>query len=97
MDCAFVRLFNAPASEDQVKTLYDARNTGYLPDESEVLRGDVNLDGKITSIDYLSLRLYFKGSFEFTSNRQKLAADANADGSITSTDYIKIKRMFVGL
>lgn len=97
MDCAFVRLFNCPATEEQVQQLYNARNTGDLPETPDVLRGDVNLDGRITSADYLSLRLYFKGRYQLTGEKQMFAADVNGDGVITSTDYIKIKRMFAGL
>lgn len=60
-----------------------------------VIRGDVNGDGAIKSIDYIRIKNYIMGTKTLTA-AQKLAADANKDGSVNSRDYIRIKNYIMG-
>ena len=55
--------------------------------------GDLNGDGKITSIDYLRIKKAFSNLYKL-SDIEFLAADINRDGKITSIDYIKVKKSF---
>ena len=57
-----------------------------------VVRGDVNGDGKITSADYVSIRKHIMDTQKITGISQTKGADANKDSKITSADYIKIKK-----
>lgn len=57
--------------------------------------GDVNEDGKITSVDYLKIRRMFSGK-ETLKNAEFAAADFNCDGKIMSIDYLSVKKAFSG-
>ena len=59
-----------------------------------VLKGDVNLDGKVTSTDLVQLKQYLIGEMEFSEQAEK-NADINGDGFVTSTDYLQLKNMLV--
>lgn len=59
--------------------------------KSEWYVGDVNLDGKINSLDYLLLKRKVIGTFVLPEDR-KPVADINGDGKINSTDYMLLKR-----
>ena len=98
MDCAFVRMYDGTATSGEVSALYAAAGNNELPFDPivTVIRGDVNMDGNITSLDYLALRLYFKGQYQLTTSNMRKAADYNEDGSITSADYLALKRYFAG-
>lgn len=67
-----------------------------LKNEYKVLRGDVDLDGRITSSD---ARLTLRNSvgLEELSEKSLLAADADYDKEITSSDARLILRAAVGL
>ena len=56
--------------------------------------GDANGDGKITSSDYLILRLAFGAAFGDGSGKYDCRADFNHDGRITSSDYLKLRLNF---
>ena len=56
--------------------------------------GDVNNDGKVTSLDYILVRKHLLGTVTLT-NTQKTSADANKDNKISSLDYIKIKQIVI--
>ena len=54
------------------------------------MKGDVNLDGKITASDYVNIKNYIMGTRDM-SEEEKKYADYNGDGKITSSDYVLIK------
>ena len=57
--------------------------------------GDVNEDGKITSVDYLKIRQTFSAKTTL-NNAEFAAADYNCDGRILSVDYLSVKKVFSG-
>lgn len=57
--------------------------------------GDVNNDGKITSVDYISIKKYFSGSLTLVGDALN-SADVNCDGKITSADYLLLRNIFKG-
>ena len=59
-------------------------------DTANVIKGDVNGDGRITSSDYVLIKNYIMGSGTLSENA-KQCADYNGDGKITSSDYVLIK------
>ena len=54
------------------------------------MKGDVNLDGKITASDYVNIKNYILGSKEL-NDQAKSNADVNSDGKITAGDYVLVK------
>ncbi len=58
-----------------------------------VIKGDLNGDGKISSSDYIALRLHILKRKALTS-AEFIAADINEDGRITPLDYVSL-RMFL--
>lgn len=63
---------------------------GTLTVEDSVLLGDVNGDGKITSVDVTMLKMYLKNKYTLSSTQMQ-AADVNGDGKITSVDVTLLK------
>ncbi len=57
------------------------------------VKGDINGDGVISSIDYQTVLRYFK-NLKRLDGVQFLAADVNEDGVINASDYIMIKHAF---
>ena len=57
---------------------------------SNIKKGDVNRDGKITSSDYVLIKNHIMG-IRTLDETAKLYADYNGDGKITSSDYVLIK------
>ena len=57
---------------------------------SSNMKGDVNLDGKITASDYVNIKNYIMGSKEL-NEQAKSNADVNSDGKITAGDYVLVK------
>lgn len=57
---------------------------------NNILKGDVNRDGKITSSDYVLIKNHIMGT-SILSEEAKIYADYNGDGKITSSDYVLIK------
>ena len=53
-------------------------------------KGDVNMDAKITSSDYVLIKNHIMGT-KLLSEEAKKYADYNGDGKITSSDYVLIK------
>ena len=56
-----------------------------------VVQGDINQDGKVSSLDYVKIKNHIMGTNTITNTILKMAADANNDGNIKSTDYVRIK------
>lgn len=61
-----------------------------------VIYGDVNGDGKITSLDYIRIKNVIMKTTTLSSGAEKLAADVNKDGNIKATDYVRIKNHIMG-
>ena len=66
-----------------------------LPSFAFLSTGDINNDGSINSADYLLVKRFFSGDFDFTSD-QMARADINGDSAITTIDYHKIKQHLRG-
>ena len=60
-----------------------------------VVRGDVNGDGKVSSVDYVKVKNYIMNS-NGLDGAYKLAADVNFDNKITAVDYVNIKNYIMG-
>ncbi len=61
------------------------------------LRGDVNLDGKVTTADATMVKQAYLGTaFAIDPNLQTLTADANRDGRISTVDATFIKQAYLG-
>lgn len=56
--------------------------------------GDVNKDGKVSSIDYILLKKFFQGIS--LDSAFEISSDVNNDGSVTSADYLIVKSIFGG-
>ncbi len=56
-----------------------------------IVKGDTTCDGIINSTDYLQIKSYFLGKYDFSESSSK-AADCSDDNKIDSTDYMQIKR-----
>lgn len=59
------------------------------------MTGDVSLDGRVDSTDYVLLKRYVLGTYSMNP-AQELCADLNGDSEIDSTDYILLKRIVIG-
>ena len=64
-------------------------------ENGDVMKGDVNGDGKVNGTDALWVSQYFVGARQLT-DAQKTAADVNHDGKINGTDALWIAQYFVG-
>lgn len=60
-----------------------------------VVRGDVNRDGKISALDYVAIKNHIMGSSNIGWDIQVMAADFNYDGKISALDYVKIKNVIM--
>ena len=60
-----------------------------------VVKGDVNGDGMITSIDALMVKRHIIQTYKVDGAYSK-AADINGDGKLTSVDALYIKRHIIG-
>lgn len=67
-----------------------------IPPESSYKKGDVNGDGKISSMDYALVKNHILGISTLSGNSAK-AADVNGDGKISSMDYALIKNDILGI
>ena len=59
-----------------------------------VVKGDVNGDGKISSVDYIVIKRSITGVY--LSVPQFVASDIDESGKISSSDYMKVKRYMKG-
>ena len=62
---------------------------------TNVVRGDINCDGKITALDYIKIRNHIMGTNIITGDILTRAADANMDNQISSLDYIRIRNIIM--
>ncbi len=70
---------------------------GTLKESKEIaVKADVNGNGVIDTLDYISLRLMIFGIGDYTE-AQKAAADVNGSGSRNVTDYIMIRLHLLGI
>ncbi len=87
--------------ENTIGLRIDADNNGTYETElpskkSEVICGDVNLDGTIDILDAYMLQNYIS-EFEELTDAQLFAADANNDGEVTVDDALYIQLMLAEL
>ena len=59
------------------------------------MKGDANLDGKVTITDMLAIKSHLLGKSNLTGD-EFLAADTNQDGKVTITDFIQVKSHLLG-
>ena len=71
-------------------------NNGNGGSSSTYKKGDVNNDGKITSMDYVLVKNHILNINKLSGNASK-AADVNGDGKISSMDYVLIKNHILGI
>lgn len=57
-------------------------------------QGDVNLDGKVSVIDYIMVKNHILGITKLTGNNL-VVADVNNDKKVSSQDYILIKKILI--
>lgn len=70
-------------------------NQGSVVVATPYLPGDVNGDGKVSSLDYIQIKNHIMQS-KVLSGNSLVRADVNQDGKVTSLDYIKIKNHIMG-
>ena len=74
----------------------DASNLVRGSPEPKYSAGDANGDGKITALDYVTVKNHILGTKTITDEDKLKAADANDDGKISALDYVRIKNMIMG-
>ena len=74
--------------------IYDLQDAEYLSLHA-IIYGDVNADGKITSVDILLARRKILAMSEL-NEYQAVAANINKDANITSVDLLHIRRYLLG-
>ncbi len=70
-------------------------SSGAQVSASEILRGDVNGDGRINTSDYVLAKRCVLGTVTLSS-AQKTRVDVNADGRVNVSDYVLLKRHVMG-
>ncbi len=63
---------------------------------TNIVRGDINGDAKISALDYVMVKNHIMGSNRINNTITELAADANNDGKISALDYVQIKNIIMG-
>ena len=83
-----------PASD--VTIVVNGYDSSTLDGDSQTyLVGDVNGDGKVSSLDYIKIKNHIMGTNKLTGS-PLTRADVNGDGKVSSLDYIKIKNHIMG-
>ena len=72
------------------KTKIYKNNTLYK-EYTNIVRGDINGDGKITALDYVKVKNHIMGNNIIKDDVYKLSADITQDNKITALDYVRIK------
>ena len=61
-----------------------------------IIKGDVNGDGKISSLDYVLVKNHIL-NLSHLSGGPSLGGDVNGDSKISSLDYVLIKNHILGI
>jgi hypothetical protein len=61
----------------------------------DYLFGDVDGNGKLSSLDYAKLRGHLMGTYVLTDD-ELLRADINCDGKLNTIDYVRLKGLILG-
>ena len=75
------------------------RFTASLSEGDEIIvlvRGDVDLDGRLTAADLVCLSRHFGGMYEL-DKYSDLAADVDQDGRLTAADLVRLSQYFGGM
>ena len=67
------------------------KNNELIIEYTNIIRGEVNGDGKISALDYVKVKNHIMKANVITDNIYMLAADANVDDKISALDYVRIK------
>lgn len=90
----------SPYDEGCIKTIADRLST-YIPSllgaSSDVLYGDINLDGKVSTADLILMKKYLLGSLSEDTNFSMVNADINLDGKVSTADLTRLKKTLLGL
>ena len=91
-----------PGDTVRIKLVSDSSGNAWgfkvsrIQSAGDVMLGDLNGDGELTSADVVLLARYLAGA-ETLTEAQLTAADLNADGVITSADLVLLARKVAGL
>lgn len=67
----------------------------YFYFDDGITPGDVNMDGTLTTNDYLMVRRAVVGTIELTDDQFNIA-DINGNGKLDANDYLLLERMYLG-
>ena len=59
-----------------------------------VILGDINEDGKITSLDYNEIKMHIMGT-KLKNNADTLSADLDGNNKINAVDYIILRKIIM--
>lgn len=62
---------------------------------TNIVRGDINGDGEISSLDYVKVKNHIMETKLITGMVYQKSADANKDNQISSLDYVRIKNIIM--
>lgn len=94
-------VYDALSSGGIMRNAFQGDTSAYLTfripiyEDAGDLKGDVNADGYITSIDYVMIRNHVLGTAKLTDSEELSRADVNGDGKITADDYIAVKNIIM--
>ena len=71
------------------------KNGNYYKQYINIVRGDINGDGKASSLDYVKVKNHIMKTNIIRDNVYLTAADANEDNKISSLDYVRIKNIIM--
>jgi len=93
-----VTVTDAEGNTDTVTVIVTEVTTATTTEEpaTDILWGDVNVDGQVRSNDMLLLKKYLLGLADVT-DQGLLNADVTHDGSVKSNDLLKLKKFLLGL
>ena len=93
---AFLRMMNRrclkeafPCSHDQPSV-----SSSQPPYHCAILKGDINSDGDVNSVDLSVMSLYLSGRASI-SREGFLSADMDNDGSVDSIDLVKLRKLII--
>ena len=79
-------------------TIYVGTEPPVDPPEEEVILGDIDGDGRVSSMDSYAIKLIILNSIvSGSSESYNEAADINGDGKITAVDSLMLRKMVAGL